>query len=160
MISTSTFGIRGIDQETFTRFWVLQLDHAKIRIVNSAGSKRVIAIRSCRLLATRRALSKSLAKKSDKIKATVLRVVTLFRNSKARERSVPCPSGLVYKASRMILSTWLVPFREGMNISTLSVKAIKPTRSLFLMAEKREGHRVLWLNPVSVGEPSEIARRR
>ena len=49
--------------------------------------------------------------------------------------SVPCCSGSKYRASLIILITWLNPFRGGTNFSILSVNAIRPTLSLFFIAD-------------------------
>ena len=56
--------------------------------------------------------------------------------SSASDKSVPLPSGLISKISRIILNTCERPFFGGMNRSILSEKSIAPTLSLFPIALK------------------------
>jgi len=55
----------------------------------------------------------------------------LKKNSNAVEISVRLLSGLNSINSLIILKMWVLPFAGGMYSSTLSVKSINPTLSLF-----------------------------
>ena len=76
-----------------------------------------------------------------------------LRCSKAFRKLVPCPIGSQYNSSRMIRSTWRVPFRGGTNFSISSVNSVRPTLSFPLIAENAKrraqlGHKFALRLPV------------
>ena len=66
----------------------------------------------------------------------LLFLITVEKYSKTPAISVPFPLGSKANTVRIILKIWLFPFLGGINCSTLLVKKITPTLSLFLIAEK------------------------
>ena len=100
----------------------------------SRGSATITDIMSWRLLAICRSFWYPEVKKSEIMKVTAFLIVTLLRYSRAQVMSVSRPRGLKYSNSRITLSTWVIPLWGGMNFSIRSVKSIRPTLSLFLIA--------------------------
>jgi len=73
--------------------------------------------------------------KSDIIKAVERFLIAFVRNLKASAIFVPLFCGSKLISSLMILRMCFVPFLGGINFSTISVKKITPTLSLFFIAE-------------------------
>ena len=129
-------GVRGIDQDLFTRFGIDPVHQAhgwKVgfsRIPHTHGHQIVLAGQDGQTIVE--PPGPEVGDQED----SGLALENGSQQFQGALMLVPRPSGVKVSNSRMMRSTWLLPLAGGMNFSTRSLNRTSPTLSLLAMALK------------------------